>query len=595
MHPVHARPPLAILVACLVLLVVVPCAHALTFAEESGSPVGVGANPVAIAAGDVNGDGGPDLVVADGTSSDVYVLLRQVNGGFAQEGLPISTGAGSGPSDIAIGDFNADGRNDFAVSNFVGGDVRVFLRNPGNTGFTQEGAGYAALNAGAVALGDFDGDGRLDFVVARYNSSDVLTYLRNGANTGFTLEGGTPVQSNPRSLAVGDWDGDNRTDFAVTNVGSGSVSVMLRNGTNNGFTNDADSPILVSGDPQTIRAADFDGNGRPDIAFASSGTNVATVLLRGAGFAADLGSPFGVGSAPVGVAPGDLDNDGVPDLAVANQGDGSVSVFRRVSATGGFTQDPGTAIAAGSAATALAVADFDSDGRRDIAVANQGANTVSVFRNTTPAPDLGTVTAPPPAPGVAPDPVTGRLAAPSAGKSVNADPVSGKVLVKVPGSKRFVSLAGQERQIPIKSIVDARAGKVEIETAAGTSVKPLQQAVFYDGVFQLLQDRVKKDAIVEARLVGALENCPKSKKSAVAAKVRGRRLWGKGKGRFRTRGKRSSTTVRGTTWLVEDRCDDTTLNRVTQGTVVVRDFRLKKDFTVKAPGSYVARPKPRRG
>jgi hypothetical protein len=195
-------------------------------------------------------------------------------------------------------------------------------------------------------------------------------------------------------------------------------------------------------------------------------------------------------------------------------------------------------------------------------------------------------------PGIPPGP-GGVLPPPATGKAVNVDTVSGTVLVKVPGSNRFVVLGTQERQIPTGSVIDTRKGRVSIVTAVGTASKATQQAVFYDGVFQFTQPRAARDAIAEAKLVGALENC--SRRSGRggafdAAKRRGRRLWGNGRGRFRTRGRRSSTTVRGTVWLVEDRCDGTTLNRVTQGKVVVRDFGLRRNINLKAPGTYIARP-----
>jgi hypothetical protein len=76
----------------------------------------------------------------------------------------------------------------------------------------------------------------------------------------------------------------------------------------------------------------------------------------------------------------------------------------------------------------------------------------------------------------------------------------------------------------------------------------------------------------------------------VSARRRGRRLWGNGKGRFRSRGRRSATTVTGTKWLVEDRCDGTTLTRVARGVVRVRDFKRHRTVTVRARHSYVARP-----
>ena len=95
-------------------------------------------------------------------------------------------------------------------------------------------------------------------------------------------------------------------------------------------------------------------------------------------------------------------------------------------------------------------------------------------------------------------------------------------------------------------------------------------------------------------LTEKLAPCKKSKKakgaSAAAKKVTKRRLWGDGKGKFRTKGKHSAATVVGTKWLVEDRCDST-LTRVVRGKVSVRDFVKKKTVSVKAGGRYTARPK----
>ena len=89
--------------------------------------------------------------------------------------------------------------------------------------------------------------------------------------------------------------------------------------------------------------------------------------------------------------------------------------------------------------------------------------------------------------------------------------------------------------------------------------------------------------------MGKLAGCSSKKASAAARKKRrGRRLWGSGKGRFRTKGKRSSALVRGTIWLVEDRCNKTTLTRVRKGVVQVRDFARKRNVTLRAGRSYTA-------
>ncbi len=156
---------------------------------------------------------------------------------------------------------------------------------------------------------------------------------------------------------------------------------------------------------------------------------------------------------------------------------------------------------------------------------------------------------------------TAQSPAPVARRTVVITEVSGTVLVKVPGSKRFVPL-GQALSIPVGSQIDARKGRVRLTSAADANGKT-QSALFYDGIFKvayateaLASGKKRKKAtrvlITQATLVGKVGPCPKAKKAGASAKRRKRRLWGNGKGRFRTRGKRSSALVRGTTWLVED-------------------------------------------
>jgi hypothetical protein len=203
-----------------------------------------------------------------------------------------------------------------------------------------------------------------------------------------------------------------------------------------------------------------------------------------------------------------------------------------------------------------------------------------------PAPP-GTITpAPPPPPGPYPTAATiEQLPPPVVGKSVNVSVRKGKIFFRVPPSKKFIELTGPT-QLPVGAIIDATKGRINLVSASdrtGTT----QLAWFYDGIFKIGQTKSAKP-VTDLGLEGEL-SCPKGKKaSTAAAKKKTRKLWGEGKGNFRTSGKYSSATVRGTRWLVEDRCDGT-LTRVTQGAVTVRDFRLKKNVVVRAGKKYLAR------
>ncbi|HEX5620525.1 MAG TPA: choice-of-anchor Q domain-containing protein [Solirubrobacteraceae bacterium] len=168
-------------------------------------------------------------------------------------------------------------------------------------------------------------------------------------------------------------------------------------------------------------------------------------------------------------------------------------------------------------------------------------------------------------------------------KNVNALPKSGTVKIKLPGQDTFVTLTEGE-QIPLGTTVDTRKGRVTIVAAAGSG----QTADFYDGLFKLTQTKGSKPITV-LTLVEKLTGCKSKKKaSAAATKKKKRRLWGNGKGRFRTKGKHSAATVVGTIWLVEDRCVST-LTRVRRGKVKVRDFAKKKTVTVRKGKRYIAR------
>jgi hypothetical protein len=171
---------------------------------------------------------------------------------------------------------------------------------------------------------------------------------------------------------------------------------------------------------------------------------------------------------------------------------------------------------------------------------------------------------------------------PNAGKSVVVNRVRGKVLVKVPGG-RFVDLS-RITEIPDGSIIDTRKGVVVLVFEPRRGAKT-QKAKFWDGIFKVDQ----RKRIMELPLVEKLAKCGQQGDASAAARKKKRRLWGDGKGRFRTRGQYSSATVRGTRWLTQDSCAGT-LTKVRKGKVDVRDFVRKRTIRVKKGQQYLARP-----
>ena len=179
--------------------------------------------------------------------------------------------------------------------------------------------------------------------------------------------------------------------------------------------------------------------------------------------------------------------------------------------------------------------------------------------------------------------VLAAVAPPVAGVSVNAAPVSGVVRVRVRGTNRFVNLSSL-RNVPVGSEFDVTRGRVRLVSAAGGNRR--QTGVFYSGRAIVRQPRARLP-VTTLELSGPLA-CRRTSGAGAAAPVRKRRLWGNGKGRFRTRGRFASAAVRGTTWLTEDRCDGTFV-RVTVGRVEVFDQVRGRRVTVRAGQSYLAR------
>jgi CSLREA domain-containing protein len=179
-----------------------------------------------------------------------------------------------------------------------------------------------------------------------------------------------------------------------------------------------------------------------------------------------------------------------------------------------------------------------------------------------------------------------QLPPPVPGETVNASRSRGTVRVKLPGSDEFFVLQDGQ-QLPMGTTFDTSKGRVNLVAAANNAGKT-QKAWFYKGVFKVRQSKGRKP-LTTLSMTGKLQCGGGNSANAAAAKKRKRRLWGNGKGRFRTKGKHSAATVVGTIWFVEDRCNGT-LTRVKRGKVRVRDFKRGKTVVIKGPrGKYFAK------
>jgi large repetitive protein len=344
---------------------------------NGGFQVEQGANVVSVAnslfAGDFTGDGHVDLAVEDMFAGNVTLLLGQGDGTF-QVGQRFEVG--TSPVALTGGDFNADGHLDLATVNAGSSDVTILLGKGNGTFQTNLHNGVGASPV-AMVMGDFTGDGILDIATVNSGSNDLSVLIGNGDGT-FQPAQEYPVGTNPDALVVGDFNGDGRLDLAVANQGSNDVSVFL--GVGDG-TFQPEQTYAVGVGPVALVAADFCDNGRLDLATANQGSNDVSILLGNGDGTFQPATSYPVGIFPSALVVGDFRGIGRNDLATANAITNDVSVL--LSNGDGTFQPAANYPVLGSLGTTpftpLVVADFQNNGRDDLATANYFSNNVSIL------------------------------------------------------------------------------------------------------------------------------------------------------------------------------------------------------------------------
>lgn len=376
----------------------------------------------ALAIGDLNGDGKPDLALV--TSNDpepgsVLVMLGNGDGTFGPS-TNVASLAGSGGW-LAITDLNGDGELDLAVTSRAGDvlNYRVSVLLGYGDGTFGPKTDVATFGSGSLAIADLNGDGKPDLVVANYVASSTVSVLLGIGDGTFGVKSDYVTADLPISAAIGDLNADGKLDLAVASPGydgySGGVSVLLGNGDGTFRPKSVVGPLASSvaivdlnrdgkldlltnnrallgngdgtfgqpipGGGQLVE--DLNGDGNVDVVRAGQPIPFVFVALgNGDGTFGGKGLSYErrplSGELIPNVAIGDLNGDGRPDLATPNPNTdddpGTVSV---VLGHGDGTFGPKSDYATGFFSTSAAIGDLNGDGKQDLVVS--GADHVSVL------------------------------------------------------------------------------------------------------------------------------------------------------------------------------------------------------------------------
>jgi hypothetical protein len=365
------------------------------FALLAQSPLFVAAPPVTVGPGsgqivfaDLNLDRRVDMLTRHLLQRRIGVWLGNGAGGFsATQGTPIALDYQ--PGGIAAGDVNGDGTPDLAVTKSERNEVEVYLGD-GKGGFTR-GAGSPFADGPSsefftrsVDLLDVNEDGRLDIVTTN-GRENTFSILRGNGRGGFAP--GTPVKRPARAdtrytFAFGDVNGDGHIDALISGRAGDETSeparIVILRGDGSGAFQDAARSFAVPASPQWMTLADVNGDRRPDLVITHSHTPSMSVLLNNGGgsFALAPGSPVAIDEESFGVVVADANGDGNPDLLAGTAASATVLLG---DGRGRFAQAAGSPFRAGPGAYRISAADINGDGKLDVAAPSFEGNTVTVW------------------------------------------------------------------------------------------------------------------------------------------------------------------------------------------------------------------------
>ena len=356
---------------------------AVEAANQKGRPApsyAVGTNPLSLTVADLNGDGKPDIAVANANDATLSILFGNGDGTFKSQ-TTVPTGAG--PSFVTVADMNNDGKPDLLVINSIDDDFGV-LRGRGDGTFmamttSRLGPLRGFTTFQSMVVEDFNHDGNKDVVITTsdLNADSAYFFLGDGhGNFGTARTLFTGAQTT--YLAAADLNGNGNLDLIAGSFSNNSLRVMFGNSLG-GFSAGKDYPASGISSGLTVQAFvvdDFRGTGKPDIAVINSTGSFIQLLYNDGNGGFHQANSYATGSTPTDIQSADLNGDGHMDIVEINSADGTLGVRL---GNGDGTFQALTTYQVGANPQRLVLADVNGDGKLDAITVNYGDNTASVL------------------------------------------------------------------------------------------------------------------------------------------------------------------------------------------------------------------------
>lgn len=435
-----------------------------SFATTTDISTAPGHSPTDIALGDWDGDGKTDLAVThySANANENGILLYRNTSSLATTSFadPVNI-PGLDYTTTAVGDLDGDGKLDLATA--VGNKIATFVNTstPGNISFVA-GALIDSANAPmGIYISDIDGDGKPDIAAAHYPDA-LVTAFRNTSEPGkVSFAPGTVIAPQlGTALKLSDLDGDNKPDLVLISIVDNNLTVFKNNSTKGNI--EFNTPITFSGTAfYRLATGDVDGDGKTDIVASDINGSKAVVLrntttLNAISFDAQV--ELAATSSPTGISLADMDGDGKPDIAISLVNH-SVSIFKNVCTPGNIAFAPKVDYVDGSFGSShfQSIGDINGDGKNDVASISQTQHLITIHKNAAiAAPFIESFT---PSIGIAGNPVT-----------ITGANFSGVTSVTIGGVPVASFVVNSPNTISV-IVGTGAAGEVAVTNALGTAVR----------------------------------------------------------------------------------------------------------------------------